>query len=75
MTQTLKITTIGNSVGIILSKELLAKLRVGKGDLLFATETPDGITLRAHNPEFAHAMELAEEIMREHRDVLKKLAE
>lgn len=75
MFRPLKITTIGNSVGIILSKEILTKLRVGKGDQLYVTETPDGITLRAHDAKFAHAMELAEEIMRDHRDVLKKLAE
>lgn len=72
--QTLKLTTIGNSVGVVLSKELLAKLRCGKGDMLYATETPTGIELTPYDPEFAQQMELAEEIMREDRDVLKKLA-
>ena len=72
--KSLKVTTVGNSVGIILSQDLLAKLRVGKGDMLYAVETPNGIELTPYDPEFAVQMELAEEIMREDRDVLKKLA-
>ena len=72
--QPLKLTTIGNSIGVVLSKELLAKLRSSKGDLLYVTETPNGIELSPYDPEFAQQMELAEEIMREDRDVLKKLA-
>jgi putative addiction module antidote len=75
MQQTLKLTAIGNSVGVILPKELLAKLRVGKGDQLYATETPDGFEIRVHNAEFAAQMDAAEYVMRKHRDVLKKLAE
>lgn len=75
MTTTLKITTIGNSAGIILPKEVLEKLRVSKGDTLTLTETPDGIQLTPYNADFAEAMDLAEQIMREDRDVLKKLAQ
>lgn len=71
----LKLTSIGNSVGVILPKEILAKLRVDKGDMLYATETPEGIQLTPYNAEFARQMEIAERIMREDRDVLKKLAE
>lgn len=74
MTQTLKITQIGNSLGVILPKELLAKLRVNKGDQLYVSETPNGITVSAYDAEFAKQMELAEEIMREDRDVLALLA-
>lgn len=71
----LKITTIGNSAGVILPKELLARLRVGKGDELYALETPDGIRLTAHDPEFAAQMEVAEQVMREDRELLRKLAQ
>jgi putative addiction module antidote len=71
----LKITTIGNSAGIILPKELLARLRVDKGDELYAVETPDGIRLTTYDPVFAAQMEVAEKIMREDRDVLRKLAQ
>lgn len=71
----LKITTVGNSAGIILPKELLARLRLEKGDELYALETPDGIRLTAHDPEFARKMEVAEQIMREDRELLRKLAQ
>ena len=71
----LTITAIGNSFGVILPKELLAKLRVGKGDKLFVTELPDGVQMRAYDADFAYKMQVAEEIMREDRDVLRKLAE
>ena len=75
MTAKLKITTVGNSVGIVLPKDILERLRVGKGDSLYATETPDGIELRAFDEEFAEDMEIAERVMRENRDLLRKLAE
>lgn len=71
----LKITTVGNSVGVILPKELLEKLRVGKGDLLQVLEVPGGVTLTPFNEEFDRQMAVAERIMREDRDVLRKLAE
>jgi putative addiction module antidote len=75
MTSKLKITTIGNSTGIILPKEILEKLRVSKGDTLFVIETSNGIELTAYNPEVAEQMKLAEQVMREDRDALRKLAE
>lgn len=70
----LKITTIGNSAGLILPRELLARLRVGKGDELHALETPDGIRLTVYDPTLAEQMEVAERVMREDRDVLRQLA-
>jgi len=75
MTAKLKITTVGNSVGIVLPKDILARLRVEKGDSLYATETSDGIELRAFDEEFAEQITVAERVMREDRDVLRKLAE
>jgi putative addiction module antidote len=71
----LKITTIGNSSGVILPKELLARLRLGKGDALYALETPDGVKLTVFDPELASQMEVAEQVMREDRHVLHKLAQ
>ena len=70
----LKVTTIGSSVGVVLSKDLLRHLRVDKGDTLYATETPNGIELSAYDPEFAEQMQAAEQVMREDRDALKELA-
>ena len=71
----LKITAIGNSAGVILPKELLARLRVDKGDELHALETPDGIRLTTYDPVLAAQMEVAEQVMREDRQVLHKLAQ
>ena len=71
----LKITTIGNSAGVVLPKELLARLRVEKGDSLYATEIPDGIKLVPYDPEFEKQMRIAEQVMRQERDLLRKLAD
>jgi putative addiction module antidote len=74
MNTTLKVTKIGNSVGIILPKDVLSRLRVGLGDTLHLTEAPDGVRLTAADPNFAAKMEMAEDIMREDRDILRVLA-
>ena len=71
----LKITTIGNSAGVILPKELLARLRLDKGDTLYAMEIPDGIKLIPYDPAFEKQMEVAEKVMRRRRTLLHKLAE
>ena len=75
MNMQLKVTKIGNSAGIVLPKELLARLRVEAGDSLFVSETPDGVRLTASNPDFAAKMAIAETIMREDRDILRVLAQ
>ena len=72
---TAKITKVGDSLRICLPKEVLALLRVGKGDTLCITETPDGVLLTPYSSEFAEIMEAAEVVMREDRDVLKILAQ
>lgn len=73
--QTLKITTVGNSTGVVLPREILDRLRVKKGDLLYVLETPNGIELTPYNQAFGKQMDVAERVMREDRDVLRKLAE
>lgn len=75
MTNKLKVTTVGSSAGVVLPREILAKLRVEKGDSLYVHETPDGIELTAYDPEFAEQLEIAKQVMREDRDALRKLAE
>ena len=70
----LKLTQIGNSVGVILPKEVLARLKVGKGDSLFVTEVPDGVALRPYDEQFEQQMALAREIMKKRRAVLRELA-
>ncbi len=71
----LKVTTVGNSAGVILPKELLARLRLEKGDALYATELPDGIKLTPFDPKLAEQMEVAERVMRKRRTLLRKLSE
>lgn len=71
----LKITAVGNSAGVILPKELLARLRLEKGDSLYVTETPDGFKLMPYDPTFDEQMQIAEEIMHDRRDLLRKLAD
>ena len=69
-----KVTTVGNSVGIVLPKEVLSRLHVEKGDSLYVTETPDGVQLTPYEQDFAAEMEAARRVMRNNRDVLRKLA-
>ena len=71
----LKITTVGNSAGVILPKDLLARLRLEKGDELHALETPDGIRLTVYDPTLAEQTEVAEQVMRSRRTLLHKLAQ
>ena len=73
--KTVKLTTVGSSTGLVLPKDILEKLRVSKGDILHVIETPNGIELTPYDPEFAAQMSVAEEVMREDRNVLRKLAE
>jgi putative addiction module antidote len=75
MATAVKIIAIGNSSGVILPKETLARMNVEKGDTLYLTEGPQGIRLVPFDEEFATQMEAAREIMRENRDVLQRLAE
>ena len=71
---TLKLTQIGNSVGVILPKEILNKLDLEKGDEIFLTDSPDGLRLTVHNPAFEAQMKAAREIMKSRRAVLHELA-
>lgn len=72
--QALKITTIGNSSGVALPKDILEKMKVKKGDFLYLVEEQDGYKITPNNKEFIEQMDLAEEIMREDRDALKVLS-
>ncbi|MBS0450432.1 MAG: AbrB/MazE/SpoVT family DNA-binding domain-containing protein [Proteobacteria bacterium] len=71
----IKLTQIGNSVGVILPKELLSSMNVGKGDTVYATRSADGgVTLSPYDDEFARQMEAARRIMKKRRNVLRELA-
>lgn len=69
-----KVTTIGSSVGIVLPKSVLTKLRVQKGDTISFIETPNGLEITAYNPEFATQMDAARKVMDDYRNALNELA-
>jgi len=70
----MKLTTVGNSVALILPKEALARMHVGKGDTVFLTETPDGYRVSPYDPEFEQQMNVARVIMNKRRNALRELA-
>jgi len=70
-----KVTRVGNSGALILSKEVLARLRVGIGDSVHLSEAPNGgLLITPYDPEFEEQMRLAEEIMRKDRNILRALS-
>jgi putative addiction module antidote len=74
MNKPLKLIPIGNSTGAVFPKELLQQLGVAQGDTLYPVRTPNGVEFRRSNPEFIEEMELAREIMRKDRAILRELA-
>jgi putative addiction module antidote len=70
----LKVTTVGSSAGVVLPKEVLARLNIEKGDSLFLTDSPDGYRITPYNPDFERQMGLVRRVMNERRNVLKELA-
>ncbi len=72
--QALKIRKIGNSLGLVLPKEVLARLKVEEGDTVYLTDTQDGYRITPMDVNFAKQMAAAEAIMREDRDVLRELS-
>jgi putative addiction module antidote len=70
-----KVTTVGTSAGLILTKEAMARLNLKKGDIVYLTDAPGGgYRLTPYNPEFERQMGLAEQIMHDDREVLRALA-
>jgi len=70
----LKIRKLGNSMGVVIPKEVLTRLNVEMGDTIFLTESPDGFHLTAYDEEFEKQMKIARRIMKEDRDILRALA-
>lgn len=70
----LRLTAIGNSAGVVFPKEVLARLKLNKGDSVYLTEAPDGYRLTPYDPEFEQQMETARRIMKRRRSALRELA-
>ncbi len=70
----LKLTSVGNSTGIVLPQEMLERLHVERGDTVFAVETPQGLLITTHDPEVERQVRLAQDIMVKYRNTLNVLA-
>lgn len=71
----LKLTAVGTSTGVVIPKEMLQRLKVGRGDTLFVVETPSGYLITPYDPNVEKQIRLSREIMREYRETLRALAE
>jgi putative addiction module antidote len=69
-----KVTSIGNSTGIVLPKEALTKLNAEKGDVLYLVDSPEGLTLTPYQQGFDTQIEAAEKVMKKYRNALRELA-
>ncbi len=69
-----KVTSIGNSLGIVLPKEALTKLKAEKGDILYLVDGPEGLTLTPYQHNFEKQMQAAEKVMKKYRNALHELA-
>ncbi|EXI84320.1 MAG: putative addiction module antidote [Candidatus Accumulibacter regalis] len=71
---TLKLTQIGNSLGLILPREVLARLKLQKGDTVFVTDAANGVMLTPYDPDLDQQLEIGREFMHEYRDTFHQLA-
>lgn len=71
---TLRLTKVGTSTGLVVPKEMLQRLKVEKGDALYAIETADGYLLTPYDPAIEEQLRLGQEFMKEYRETFKALA-
>ena len=71
---TLKLTRIGTSTGAVIPKEMLKRLKVEKGDSLYAVEMPEGYLITPYDPAIEEQLKAGREFMKEYRDTFKALA-
>lgn len=70
----LKLTAVGTSTGAVIPKEMLARMKVGKGDTLYAIETPEGYLITPYDPAIEGELEAGRKLMKDYRDTFKALA-
>ena len=71
---TLKLTAVGTSTGVVIPKEMLKRLKVTRGDTLFAIETPTGYLLTPYDPEIEEELQIGRRFMQKYRETFKALA-
>jgi len=74
MATSLKLTRIGTSIGAIVPKEMLARMKVEKGDTLYAIETAEGYLITPYDPAIEEQLVAGREFIKEYRDTFKVLA-
>ncbi|WP_287127540.1 hypothetical protein [Candidatus Cyanaurora vandensis] len=71
----LKLTEVGTALGIVLPEELLVRLKVGQGDVVFITETPSGYLLTPYDPEVEEQLKIGRAFMDEYQETFRALAQ
>lgn len=71
---TLKLTAVGTSTGVVIPKEMLKRLKLERGDTLFAIETPTGYLLTPYDPEVEEELRIGRAFMSKYRETFKALA-
>ena len=71
---TLKLRSVGTSTGTVIPREMLDRLKVQKGDTLYAIETPEGYLLTPYDPAIEEQLKAGKEFMKDYRDTFKALA-
>ena len=69
-----KVTSVGNSMGILLPKEALNRLKAERGDTLYLVEGPDGYTLTPYQQDFEQQIDAAKSLMKRYKNTLRELA-
>ncbi len=69
------IRAIGNSYGVTLPKAALERLRVKEGDAVYVVETPDGLLLTPHDPDFEESMRIVDDLAARYRNALRELGD
>jgi putative addiction module antidote len=70
----LKVMQVGNSLGVILPREIVERLKLAKGDEVAVVETPNGIELTPYDPDFDRKLEAAKKVTKRYRNALRELA-
>ena len=71
----LKLTAVGTSTGVVIPKEMLQRMKVGRGDYLHVAETAEGYVITPYDPTVDEQVEAGRDFMKRYRDTFRKLAE
>ncbi|CAN5679573.1 AbrB/MazE/SpoVT family DNA-binding domain-containing protein [soil metagenome] len=75
MVREITLRQAGGSVTATLPKDMADRLHVKPGDKVYAIETDRGVLLTPYDPNFEHALDAFQQVRRQYRNTLKRLAE